>query len=512
MIPLTLAEVAEAVGGTPGAPGAADVTVTGAVVTDSRAVERGGLFVAVAGARVDGHDFLGAVLDSGAAGALIDAAWVGSAAHTALLEQHPDAAGRLIAVEDVVPALGALARVALARARRGADAPRVVAITGSVGKTTTKDLLAQVLRDHVAATSTRTSAGTSAGTAAPDPQVAVVSPPGSFNNEIGLPLTVLRTSADTRFLVLEMGADHVGNIEYLTSIAPPDVAVVLAVGRAHLGEFGGIEQVARAKAEMVTGAAPGATGVLNDDDPRVAAMARLTGQGADRPDLTVRTFGRDEADVADVAARGVRLDDAGCAAFDLVTRDGSTPVSLRLVGEHHTANGLAAAAAALALDVDVDEIAVTLGRTGAASAHRMAVTDRPDGVRIVDDAYNANPDSMRAALRALPSLAVGRRTIAVLGEMLELGEESAAEHTELGREVARAGVDVLVAVAPGAAAIADGAAAEDPARAADHAVADVDAARALLDDLVRGGDVVLFKGSNGSGIWRLADAVTGGRA
>lgn len=524
MIPLTLAEVATAVGAP---PATGDVAVTGPVVTDSRAIEPGGLFAAVVGARVDGHDFVRPVLAAGAAGALVDATWIGSDAHAALLADHPGAGGRLVAVPDVVAALGALAREVLARLRAagGASAPRVVGVTGSVGKTTTKDLLAQVLRDHVAAASG--GAGGAGAPAAVDPQVSVISPPGSFNNEIGLPLTVLRATADTRFLVLEMGADHVGNIAYLTSVAPPDVAVVLAVGRAHLGEFGGIEQVARAKAEMVTGAAPGATVILNADDERVAAMAELvTGAGtgaagtgnagtvtgaAARADLTVRTFGRGPADVA---ARDVRVDDAGCAAFDLAAGDADAapvrlPVTLRLVGEHHTANALAATAAALTLGVPAAEIVATLARTGPASAHRMAVTDRADGVRIIDDAYNANPDSVRAALRALAPLAPGRRTVAVLGEMLELGEESAAEHRDVGRAVARAGVDVLVAVAPGAAPIAAGAAAQDPDRAADHTVADVDAARTLLDSLVRPGDVVLVKGSNGSGLWRLADDLVG---
>ena len=277
MITMTLAEVAAVTGGHLAAE-AEDVVVDGDVVTDSRAAGPGSLFAAFAGEHVDGHDYVAAALGAGAAGALVSDT-------RALGGLDP---ARLVVVDDVAAALGALARHVLAalRARRGPDDPlRVVAVTGSVGKTTTKDLLARLL----------------------EPLGERIAPPGSFNNEIGLPLTVLRARETTRTLVLEMGADHVGNIAYLTSVAPPDVAVVLVVGRAHLGEFGGIDNVARAKSELVTGLLPTGTAVLNADDARVAAMAAArAGPGA-------CTFGR--AGGADVRAEDVTLDDAGRAAF-----------------------------------------------------------------------------------------------------------------------------------------------------------------------------------------------------
>ncbi|PFG38407.1 UDP-N-acetylmuramoyl-tripeptide--D-alanyl-D-alanine ligase [Georgenia soli] len=477
MIEMTLAQVAAVTGGE--LAGEEDVPVTGDVVTDSRAVAPGALFAAFVGEHVDGHDFVVGALEAGAAGALVSRPVPGA-----------DAA-RTVLVDDVAAALGRLARHVLAelRARRGAEDPlQVVAVTGSVGKTTTKDLLARLLA----------------------PLGERIAPPGSLNNEIGLPLTVLRATGTTRTLVLEMGADHVGNLEYLTSVAPPDVAVVLAVGRAHLGEFGGIENVARAKSELVAGLAPGGTAVLNADDARVAAMASLA------PAKVVR-FGR--SDGADVRAEDVRVDDAGRAAFRLVTPQVSLDVRLALVGEHHVTNALAAASVALELGVAPETVADVLAGAGAASPHRMDVRDRADGVRVVDDSYNANPDSVRAGLRALVGLADGRRSVAVLGEMLELGEYSDAEHRAVGADAVRLGVDVVVAVGEGTTALAAGAreAADGaPGGSADRAghevvqVPDVDAARTLLDQRLRHGDVVLLKGSNGSGIWRLADALLEG--
>ena len=477
MITMTLAQVAAVTGGE--LAGEEDVPVTGDVVTDSRAVAPGALFAAFAGEHVDGHDFVVGALDAGAAGALVSRPVPGA-----------DPA-RTVLVDDVAAALGRLARHVLAelRASRGAENPlQVVAVTGSVGKTTTKDLLAQLLA----------------------PLGERIAPPGSFNNEIGLPLTVLRATGSTRTLVLEMGADHVGNLEYLTSVAPPDVAVVLAVGRAHLGEFGGIENVARAKSELVAGLAPGGTAVLNADDARVAAMASLA------PAKVLR-FGR--SDGADVRAEDVRVDDAGRAAFRLVAPQASVDVRLALVGEHHVTNALAAASVALELGVAPETVADVLAGAGAASPHRMDVRDRADGVRVVDDSYNANPDSVRAGLRALVGLADGRRSVAVLGEMLELGEYSDAEHRAVGADAVRLGVDVVVAVGEGTTPLAEGAreaAGGARQRAGDGAghevlqVPDVDAARALLDEQLRRGDVVLLKGSNGSGIWRLADALLEG--
>lgn len=474
MIALTAAEIAAATGGALRAQGDEPVLVHGAVVTDSRAVEPGGLFVALPGEHVDGHDFAATAVAAGAS--LVLAA---RPVHGADGTELPT-----VVVDDVQRALGDLARDVLARLREAAVEPggtrlRVVGITGSVGKTTTKDLLAQLC-------------------AAAGPTVA---PVRSFNNEVGMPLTVLRADEQTEYLVLEMGASGPGHLDYLTSIAPPDVSVVLAVGHAHLGGFGGIEAVARAKSELVQGLLPDGVAVLNADDQRVLAMADLApGE--------VLTFGTSPS--ATVRARDVTLDRAGRASFVLAAQGRTAPVQLRLVGEHHVHNALAAAATCLTLGLDLDDVAAGLSAADALSPHRMHVVDRPDGVTIVDDSYNANPDSMRAALKALAVLAGrDRRSIAVLGEMLELGPGSREAHDAIGRLVVRLNIGLTVVVGEGARAIRDGANHEgswgDEVVLAD----DVDDAAAFLEQEVRAGDVVLVKSSFGSGLWRLGDRLTG---
>ncbi|HEY0189242.1 MAG TPA: UDP-N-acetylmuramoyl-tripeptide--D-alanyl-D-alanine ligase [Cellulomonas sp.] len=481
MIALTAAEVVAATGGALRAADPATV-VTGPVVVDSRQVGPGSLFVALPGEHVDGHAYAHAAHAAGAALVL--------AAHPVL---DPD--GRelpAVVVPDVERALGDLARVVLAQLREAAVEPggsglQVIGVTGSVGKTTTKDLLAQLC-------------------AAQGPTVA---PEQSFNNEIGLPLTVLRADEQTRYLVLEMGASGIGHLEYLTGIAAPDVAVVLVVGHAHLGGFGGIEAVARAKSEIVAGLVPGGTAVLNADDPRVSAMAAI----APGP---VVTFGATRG--AAVRALDLRVDRAGRAAFtldvadDLADPDASrsrADVTLRLVGEHHAHNALAAAAAALAVGLPLADVVAGLGAADALSPHRMHVVDRADGVTVVDDSYNANPDSVRAALRALAVLAGrDRRSVAVLGEMMELGPEALAEHEAIGLQVVRLNVGLTVVVGAGAHGIATGAVREGSWGEEVVEVADVDEAAALLDRELRAGDVVLVKSSKDAGLWRLGDRLT----
>ncbi|WP_426311573.1 UDP-N-acetylmuramoyl-tripeptide--D-alanyl-D-alanine ligase [Cellulosimicrobium sp. E-16] len=467
MIELTAAQVAAATGGRLSAD--PEVRVGGPVVVDSRRVAPGSLFVALPGEHVDGHDF--------AAGA------VAAGATLVLAARELDVP--CVVVDDVQTALGELARHVLATLREGGDL-RVVGVTGSVGKTTTKDLLGQLLR----------------------PEGATVVPRGSFNNEIGLPLTVLEADESTRFLVLEMGASGVGHLTYLTRIAPPDVSVVLVVGSAHLGEFGGIEAVACAKSELVAGLAPGGVAVLNADDLRVAAMADVA------PGEVV-TFGTIPA--SDVRAEDLGIDRTGRASFTLRVRPGASGdaqpteetharVTLGLVGEHHVTNALAAATAALRLGLALPDVAARLSDARALSPHRMQVTERPDGVTVIDDSYNANPDSMRAALKALAVMAGrDRRSVAVLGEMLELGEDSRVAHDDLGRLVVRLNVKLLVVVGEGAGGIHDGATQEGSWGDETRFVPDVEAASALLRDELREGDVVLVKASNGSGLWRLGD-------
>lgn len=480
MIALTAAEIAAATGGVLHADPDQDRTtlvVSGPVVVDSRDVLPGGLFVALPGEHVDGHDFAARAVDAGAVLVL---------ANREL--RDGDRVLPTVVVDDVEVALGELARTVLERLREAALEPggsdlRVIGVTGSVGKTTTKDLLAQLC-----------------GSVGP-----TIAPVRSFNNEIGLPLTVLRADESTRFLVLEMGASGLGHLTYLTRIAPPDVAVVLVVGQAHIGEFGGIEAVAKAKAEIVEGLASDGVAVLNADDLRVRAMA-----GVAPADVVL--FG--EASDAVVLARDVRLDRAGRASFTLVVRapggDELADVTLRLVGEHHVHNALAAAAAARAVGLSTEQIAEGLTAADALSPHRMHVVDRPDGVTVVDDSYNANPDSMRAALKALAVLAGrDRRSVAVLGEMLELGPGSREAHDQIGRLVVRLNISLTVVVGEGARAIRDGANHEgswgDEVVLAD----DLESAGRFLDDELRDGDVVLVKSSYGAGLWKLGDRLVG---
>ncbi|MGG8405847.1 UDP-N-acetylmuramoyl-tripeptide--D-alanyl-D-alanine ligase, partial [Streptomyces sp. 12297] len=402
MIALSLAEIADITGGLAHDIPDPSVRITGPVVKDSRDVRPGSLFVAFVGEHVDGHDYAERAVAAGAA-AVLAARPVGVPA---------------VVVPDVQEALGALARAVVERL--GTD---VVALTGSAGKTSTKDLIAQVLQHHAPTVWT----------------------PGSLNNEIGLPLTALQATAETRHLVLEMGARGIGHISYLTGLTPPRIGLVLNVGTAHIGEFGGREQIAQAKGELVEAlpaAADGGVAVLNADDPLVRAMTSRT---------RARTVLFGEAPDAEVRAEDVRLTPQGQPSFTLHTPTGCSTVTLRLYGEHHVSNALAAAAVAHVLGMSVDEIARALSEAGTLSRWRMEVTERSDGVTVVNDAYNANPESMRAALRALVAMggatrAQGGRTWAVLGPMAELGDDSLAEHDAVGRLAVRLNVSKLVAV------------------------------------------------------------------
>ncbi|CAN3980195.1 UDP-N-acetylmuramoyl-tripeptide--D-alanyl-D-alanine ligase [Kitasatospora purpeofusca] len=459
MIALTLAEVAAAVGGTL-TDADPDALVTAPVEVDSRKVRPGGLFAAFVGEHVDGHDYADRALAAGA---------------VAVLASRP-VGGPTVLVDSVVDALGKLARAVVGRA----DAA-VVALTGSAGKTSTKDLIAQLLQ-RLGDT---------------------VYPPGSLNNEIGHPMTALRVEDTTRHLVLEMGARHKGDIEYLTSITPPRIGLVLNVGTAHVGEFGSQEAIAEAKGELVEALPADGVAILNADDRLVRAMASRT-------KARVVYFG--ESAEADVRARDVRLDSTGRPSFTLSTPAGSAPVQLRLYGEHHVSNALAAAAVATELGMTVDDTAEALSEAGALSRWRMEVVDRADGVTVVNDAYNANPDSMRAALRALISMGgrgpERRRTWAVLGEMRELGEDSLAEHDAIGRLAVRLDVTKLVAVGGREAACMElGARNEGSWGEESVLVSDADAAVELLRSQLRPGDVVLVKASRSVGLEKVAEAL-----
>ncbi|MFB7786688.1 UDP-N-acetylmuramoyl-tripeptide--D-alanyl-D-alanine ligase [Streptomyces vinaceus] len=467
MIALSLAEIADITGGRPHDIPDPSVRITGPVVIDSRQVEDGSLFAAFSGEHVDGHDYAERAVASGAA-AVLAARPVGVPA---------------IVVADVEKALGALARAVVERL--GTD---VVALTGSAGKTSTKDLIAQVLQTHAPTVWT----------------------PGSLNNEIGLPLTALRATEETRHLVLEMGARGIGHIAYLTGLTPPRIGLVLNVGTAHIGEFGGREQIAQAKGELVESLpseAEGGIAVLNADDPLVRAMSART---------KARTVLFGEADDADVRASEVRMTPAGQPSFTLHTPTGCGEVTLRLYGEHHVSNALAAAAVAHVLGMSTEEIATALSGAGTLSRWRMEVTERADGVTIVNDAYNANPESMRAALRALAAMggaarADGGRTWAVLGPMAELGDASLAEHDAVGRLAVRLNVSKLVAVGGREASwLQLGAYNEGSWGEESVVVSDAQAAIDLLRSELRPGDVVLVKASRSVGLERVALALLSG--
>lgn len=467
MLDLTPSQVADAVDGELTQDARAPLQ---SVVTDSREVTRGSLFIAIEGERVDGHDFLSAAFAGGAGAAIVS-------------RDVPDAPGPLIVVEDAVAALGTLAAVHLRRIRESSPDITVVAVTGSVGKTTTKDLLGRVLA----------------------PLGEVITPIASFNNEIGMPLTVLRSTPTTRVLVLEMGADAPGNLTYLTGIAPPDIAVVLLVVGAHLQGFGSLEGVAKAKEEILHGLAPGGIGVLNADNGLVAAMAGAL------PSAHVRTFG--ESGAAGLRASNVSTDTDGRVAFTLTEGNESTggqesiDVHLGLVGEHHLTNALAAATVARALEVEFTEIAQALAQATAMSAHRMHVIDTRAGIRVIDDAYNANPTSMRAALKTLADISArtGRRSVAVLGEMRELGTDAVAEHDGIGRLVVRLNIDKLLTIGTGTRALHSGAYQEGSWGEEVSHVDTIGDAREWLTEELRRGDIVLLKSSNGAGLAQLAE-------
>lgn len=473
MIPMTLAEIAAAVGGRlHRATG--DEVVNGTVEFDSREVAPGGLFVAMPGERVDGHDFAEAAVKAGAVGVLaareVDAPAVivppveYTASRSVALHGDTDGSGA-----SVLAGFGALARVVADRLTAGGLT--VVGVTGSSGKTSTKDLLAQVL----------------------EPMGPTVAPPGSFNNELGHPWTVLRADESTRYLVLELSARGPGHIAALCATAPPRIGVVLNVGTAHLGEFGSREDIARTKGELVEALPADGVAVLNGDDPVVAAMAGRTS-------ARVVLIGKD------LRAEDVTLDEQARASFRMITPAGDATVHLGLHGAHHIGNALSVAAVALEMGAGVDEVAERLSGARRLSARRMEVTTRPDGVTVVNDSFNANPESMSAALHTLASMSSGgRRSWAVLGMMGELGDSSDAAHEEIGRLAQRLGVERLVVVGEAARPMLAGVTNEEAVL-----VPDVDAAVALLGAELRPGDVVLVKASKVVALWRVADALLGG--
>lgn len=469
MIALTLNEIAAITGGAlcGVTPTAGDTTIIdGPVVTDSREASRGSLYVARIGETQDGHAFVGAARERGAVAALVS---------------RPVTELPAIVVPDVQDAFAALAGALIDRSPR----LTVIGVTGSSGKTSTKDLLGQVLGDLGE----------------------TIAPFGSLNSEVGVPLTICRLTVSTRFLVVELGARAIGHVDYLTSIAKPRIGVVLNVGSAHLGEFGSVEAIAAAKAELVEALPPDGLAVLNADDDAVRGMAVKT---------SARVVLVGEGAHAEIRASGVTLDSTGRASFQVTTPVGSTSVTLSLVGRHQVGNALAALAIALEVGMPLERAAAALAAAGPVSRYRMEVGHRSDGVTIVNDAYNANPESMRAALESVGVMKGTRRLWALLGPMLELGPGADAAHAEIGALANARGVDRLVVVSASASGIAEGARAADGARTTEGAraangaleiveVPDVEAAYDFVVNRLEPDDLVLIKSSNGVGLRFLGD-------
>ncbi|MFJ7905210.1 UDP-N-acetylmuramoyl-tripeptide--D-alanyl-D-alanine ligase [Streptomyces sp. NPDC096198] len=453
MHPMSLAAIAGAVGGRLADVLDPDAQVTHPAVFDSREAVPGSLFIALKGEHTDGHAYAEAAVNKGSVAALVTRP-VGVPA---------------IVVEDVLAAFGQLGHALLHEAF---TTVRTVAITGSAGKTSTKDFIAQVLPGDVVAT------------------------PQSFNNEIGLPLTITMADTGTEYLVLEMGARHIGDIRDLTRIAPPDISVVTNVGTAHVGEFGSRENIALAKGEIVEALRLGGLAVLNADDGFVREMRHRTGG-------RVVTYGL--AETATIRASDVTVDGSGCASYTLHTPEGSARVRLQFVGDVQVHNSLAAAAVGREAGLDVEAVAARLSDALPRSRWRMETTTRADGVMIVNDAYNANPHSMRHSLSALSTMAGGRdqRSVAVLGRMNELGDGSRAEHEAIGRYAAGLGLDQIILVGGDEARwMLDGVLSGD-AKAV-H-LPDQEAALDLLRRTLRSGDVVLVKASRGVELQQLAE-------
>lgn len=450
MKPLPLGLLAESSGGALNSVAAhvAQVPVTGFAV-DSRSVRPGDLFVAIQGERVDGRDF---AADAVAAGAV------------AVVVSHEVSDLPCLVVSDPVVAFGRIA----AWYRREILTATVVGITGSSGKTTTKDLIADVLEGEVVAAE------------------------GSFNTEVGVPLTIMAADENTEFLVLEMGMRGLGHIAYLADLARPDIGVVLNVGSAHLGMMQSPQDIALAKGELIESLSHDARAVLNADDPQVAQMAERTA-------AKVLWFGGRES--ADVTASNVTLDSSGRPSFDLsIPGEDPVRVCLQLHGEHFVESALAAASVGYLCGMASSTIARRLSAAVSRSRWRMEVSETEDGITIISDAYNANPESMRAAIKALRSMAGDRRSWAVLGEMRELGDHAQTAHDDIGRLAVRLDISRLVCVGEATKVMHLAASNEGSWGEESTWVPDADAAVELLEDQLRPGDIVLVKASRAVGL------------
>jgi UDP-N-acetylmuramoyl-tripeptide--D-alanyl-D-alanine ligase len=464
MIELTLAQVADSAGGIllNANDALSAIVVTGSVETDSRLVASGSLFVAKPGEVTDGHNFLQQAKDAGAVAAIVE--------REVTSVDLPQ-----ILVTDAVLALGKLAAAVLAQVRAETGL-KVVGITGSNGKTTTKNMLRAIL----------STAGET------------IAPIESYNNEVGAPISVLKISRSTKFLVAELGAGGLGSIDYLANITKPDVAVELKVGLAHAGEFGGIEVTAKIKAELLAHVAPDGVAILNFDDGYVRAMG-------EKFNCSKIWFGTSAN--ASYWADGYELSLAG-TSFDLHWPDsGVQRVTLRILGEHHVMNALASISVADYLGVPRADIISALESLPLAERWRMQLTEGADGISYINDAYNASPDSTKAALQTLAQLGrqTGRRTVAIIGEMAELGEFSRQEHDAIGRLCVRLNLGLTIAIGEGARLVYMGASLEGSYDGEAQFLESLDGAFDVVRGMLRSGDIVLIKSSKSANLRHLGD-------
>lgn len=443
------------------------VTVASGLAVDSRLVAPGAVFVALPGERVDGHDYLLAAIDAGAHGLLVTRS---SEDMEAVILRAREAGVAVLRVPDGVRAIAAIARW-----HRNRLTCMVVGITGSTGKTTTKDMLTSVLAQRFR----------------------VVATEGNRNNEIGVPLTVLTADVTTEVLVVEMGMRGSGQIADLAQIARPGLGLVTNVGVSHIELLRDEESVADAKGELIASLPEDGLAFLNGDDAfsdRITALSRAP----------VMTYGLGEA--CDVRAEGIVLDADSRAAFEIVWNERRCPVSLSLPGRHNAYNALAAAAVAITLGATCDDVQLGLA-DARVSAMRMQVFETASGITVINDAYNANPVSMRAAIETLAGVQVTGRRAAVLGDMAELGSLTELAHFQLGEFVHRVGIDTLLTVGSRAVRIAEGARAAGMPVQEVRQCATVDEASEVLDDVIEPGDVVLVKASRVMGLERVVEGI-----
>jgi UDP-N-acetylmuramoyl-tripeptide--D-alanyl-D-alanine ligase len=463
MIPLTLEEISVAINAAT-LNFDSNLQVTGKVVIDSRKVSQGDLFVAINGEKVDGHDFCHEAIKKGAIAVISSKELVGI---PTLLVKEGNAASKNVDQPTVI-ALGKLASYLLMKL------PNIfkIAVTGSSGKTTTKDLLFD-LGNLIGPT---------------------VAPVGSYNNEIGMPQTILECDEKTKVLILEMGAREVGNIKKLCQIAKPDTSILLNIGSAHIEIFGSRELILKTKSEIIECLNAEDVAVLNHEDETFSKQ---------KTKAKVVSFGLSGADVS---AKNVVLNDKAQASYELEFEGKVSQVNLKLVGAHQVSNSLAAAAVFLKKGLDIDLVAKTLSNSVAKSKWRMQVEVNSKNVTVINDSYNANPESMKAAIRTLKQAGADKKTFIIVGEMLELGSDSKQMHEEVADLIQKLDVKKTLVVGNGAKIVSDYLS-NNAYKGRLEFCMDIDSAISKTKEMVEVNDVVLVKASRAIGLERVANAL-----